>query len=197
MLHASIAKKVQSIEDREERLLDALADGSLPTAKIRSRLAKVTQERDRVLQEKRETDEQLAIGAEALKTALAMVVAPQEMYLHSPDRVRRTMNEALLEKLYLDERGSITETHLQPAFHQLVTAYPAYRATRTTPKSRSQRPSNTNEKSHDRPVVALARLDAPSTETEAPFGIHALLEGAVSNTDNLVPPTGFEPALPP
>lgn|GEM_PF-2584264 len=170
-LHASIEKKLKQLDEREERLLDVLADGTLPTGKIRSRLNQLSMERDRLISEKRDTDQQLAIGAEALKAALAMLLAPHQTYLESSDKVRRTFNEAFFEKLYLNEHGFVTDTKLQKPFQQIVDAYPAYREAAAAPQAHR---SVSNKKNPDQTVEALAAAPAGSEEDEPSFSLQSL-----------------------
>lgn len=126
-MHTAIKQRLTKLDAQEERLLDLLADGSLPTSKVRSRLQKLQQDRAPLQAEKGTADERLAIGAHGLRTALAPMATPHRIYLHSPDTIRRTVNDALYDAFYLDEHGYVAETRMEPAFQQMVDAYGPYR----------------------------------------------------------------------
>ncbi len=104
-LHQALRKRLAERDTQEERFLDLLTDGSLPSLKVRERLQKIQLDRNRIREEKEQTDKQLAIGAETFKKALDMLATPHTTYLHSNDDLRRTINDALFKAVYLDEHG--------------------------------------------------------------------------------------------
>jgi site-specific DNA recombinase len=126
-LHQAVQTRLAKIDTEEDRLLDLLTDDSLPKTKVRTRLRKLHDERERLTAEQVDTSSQLAIGATALKTALRMIATPHRTYADSPDTARRDINDALFSRIYIDEHGFITDSELKPSFGQLVDAYDSYR----------------------------------------------------------------------
>jgi site-specific DNA recombinase len=104
-LHDNCRKQLKALDVREERLLDLATDDELPREKIRARLRKIAIDRQRTNEQLSATEDQLGLGAEALKTQLGLLSDPQGLYRQAPDDSRRQLNQAFFERLYLDERG--------------------------------------------------------------------------------------------
>lgn len=177
-LHAAIQKKLTKLDAQEEHLLDLLADGSLPIAKIKGRLRKLHVEHERLEAERREVNQQLRIGETALATALQLLTHPQQAYLHSSDAVRREINDALYERIYLDEGGFVAGTQLHPAFAQIVEAYEPYRAAEFTATGTTQSPGHTAE------TPAFTRAQSPNADRALP--LRDLFQAPGSNTGVMV-----------
>ena len=119
---ASLTMKLAKLEHAEERLIDLVADGTLPTAKARTKLTKIKQERERLRDQVTEADSQLALGIELVGLALDMLSQPQEAYRQAPDGGRRQLNQAFYEKMYVDDRGEVTDSVLTDLFNDFRSA---------------------------------------------------------------------------
>lgn len=180
-LKQSVNERLARLDSQEGRLLDLLADGTLPSAKVRTRLHKIETDRARLAEQAVDVDKQLAIGSHALNLSLAMMTEPHRTYLYSEDDVRRSINDALHEAFYFNEHGQVAEARLKPAFKQIVDAYEPYRHTRN------------NSKSLD--PMAKAPADSPATTSRDASlpELRDLFEVRGSNKDSVVEHSGFEP----
>lgn len=115
-LQASLTLKLQKLEHAEERLIDLVADGTLPSTKARTKLTQLKQERERLRAQVSEADSKLAVGIELTQLALSMLKDPQEAYRQAPDMGRRQLNQAFYERMYVDELGEVTEMTLTTFF---------------------------------------------------------------------------------
>ncbi|WP_456698303.1 hypothetical protein [Aeromicrobium sp. P5_D10] len=70
-----------------------------------------------------DADKRLAIGAQALDAALQMTAVPEKIYEQTPDNVRREINSAFFERLFVDEHGDIVDSELVLAVRFIVDTY--------------------------------------------------------------------------
>jgi len=175
-LHAALTRKLRDLDAKEERLLDLAADGNLPQAKIRARLHRITVERQQTDAGLARTGEELAIGAEVLTSALRLVDNPYQLYADMPDTVRRQLNHAFYERLYINEDG-VGEGQLMPLFEEIRHAGRVHAEVVGTQK---------NKKS---PRGAGALLH---TQTD-PLTLADLFSAGVSSRTVLVGQVGLEP----
>jgi site-specific DNA recombinase len=135
-MHASLTRKLRSLEARETRLIDLAADGTLPQAKIRSRLHDLHVERKRLEAGLAVTGAELATGAKTLTDAIGLVAEPRRLYERVDNEVRRLLNETFYQRFYLDEKGVKRDLLNQPFddFHVAEQRFFANRAEmKTTP----------------------------------------------------------------
>ena len=121
-LQASLTLKLQKLEHAEERLIDLVADGTLSSAKARTKLTKINQDRERLSDQVIDADSQLAVGIELVHLALSMLQDPQEAYRQAPDNCRRQLNQAFYQRLYVDDLGEVTEVVLTDFFRDFQDA---------------------------------------------------------------------------
>ncbi len=182
-LHTNLRKQLSQLEQQEERLLDLAADGALPQGKIRSRLHNIETERKRIREGLEGTSEQLAVGAAVLRSSLDLLRDPQELYRHAPDLVRRALDQTFYQRYYLDDRGQVASSVMNPPFDELHEA------------ARAQADSRPEEV----PTTSAVMNKAPDTSAEGfeSTGTGLLLAdqkvGSWSKTV-LVAGAGFEPA---
>ncbi|MET9216236.1 MULTISPECIES: hypothetical protein [unclassified Nocardia] len=124
--HANLSRRLQAIDERESRLVDLAADGTLPQAKIRARLHELRIERERAEASLGSVSDQLAVGAAVLKDALHLLEDPQTLYRLAPDNVRRHLNQAFYDRFYLDDLEVADDTKT-PIFTELHEAKQAHR----------------------------------------------------------------------
>ena len=109
-LHANLTKELETLDSRENRLLDAIEDASIPRGKIRERLAGITQQRASIQERLTDTSANLALGASALRDALKLCRDADTLYGHTNDQSRTLILQALFVTLYIDEHAQVAET---------------------------------------------------------------------------------------
>ena len=107
--------------EKEENLLDLVANGGESSTKIKQRLNVIQRERSQVAQQLDQTEERLAIGAALIEDALRLLHDPQALYEQMAPQQRRLMNQAIYAKLYVYEDTGI-EAVLNPPFDELLEA---------------------------------------------------------------------------
>jgi site-specific DNA recombinase len=132
--------------------------------------------------------DQLAVGAEVLKTYLQLMAEPQELYRVVPDDYHRQLNDTFYERLFLDDHGVMGEVLTSPLV-ELTDGAAAFATRRSAGHSTSLFNAIVTAPTERRPSLATG----PSGDT----GI-ALLGDVFtvigSSKAILVGVTGFEPA---
>lgn len=113
-MHATLTTRLKELDAKEERLLDLAADGTLPQAKIKSRLRAIETDRSSVQASLAATGAELAVGVEVLKRGLDLLNEPAQLYRTRTDAVRRHLNHTFFERFYLDIDGVRTDRLRQP-----------------------------------------------------------------------------------
>ena len=80
-LAAEHAARLRQLDTAEENLLDLAAEGKLPNAKIRARLATIAEKRERLSEASKGTAEKLTAGAAVLRQAIDLIDDIQEFLL--------------------------------------------------------------------------------------------------------------------
>ncbi len=132
-LHASLSRRLRDLDLQENRLVDALADGTLPGDKIRAKLRDLRLQKDRIKLGLADTSEQLAVGASVLRNSLHLLADPQRVYAEGGNTVRRLLNQTFYERFYVDEIADTTvpDDEKTPLFEELHEANRTHRQ-RTT-----------------------------------------------------------------
>src|SRR5207247_1820576 len=107
-LHDTLTKQLIKLDARAERLIDLAADGLLPREKITERSNRLQIERQRIQAQLADTGAQLDLGAQRLRTCLALAKDPVSLYEQAPDQVRRQLNQTFYERFYLDDEHGVT-----------------------------------------------------------------------------------------
>jgi site-specific DNA recombinase len=193
-LTAQLAK----LDVREERLIDLAADGLLSRTKIQERSNQIRLERTRVQRQLNNTSQELAIGAEHLRTCLDLARNPAALYRKAPAITRQHLNSTFYERFFLnDEPTRVTNEKRRPPFDEFpeaVSAYEKYKALVAMPTTKSKAPSGaaepgTNE--NRRPGQgARSPVSKPTPVLAAIFPV------SVSSKRVLVELRGFEPLTP-
>ncbi|MGW5106256.1 hypothetical protein [Nocardia sp. NPDC004123] len=138
--HASLNRQLKQLDAKENRLIDLLADGSMPQAKVRMKLIDIKTQRKRLEAGLTNTSEELTIGAGVLRHALDLVADPYVLYRDAGTDVRRLLNETFYQRFYIDDHHDTIEptisdekTDLFAALHQAsrtCTSPPPHRKSR-------------------------------------------------------------------
>ncbi len=186
-VRADLKKQLSRLDVEEERLIDLAVDDSLPKEKLRARLRKVQTDRTRLQSELTTTTEQLALGAEVLRTYLELLADPQELYRRATDASRRVFNTAFYVEFKLDDSGVTSDVKTDPV-DELHDAARAFVATQPQEPARYYRTRPAPEKQRGPSVPAGA-----SSAYRRPSLADRYLVGG-SSKGHLVGETGFEPA---
>lgn len=158
----------------------------MPKTRIRDRLRAIQVKRANAEQALAQTDSKLAVGAEHVAKYVELLDHSKALYDRASDEARRDLNMAAFTRLHVDDTGVIRDTKT-PIVQEL---HDAAREFERLPDAER----DVLHRTVDAPEESDLAVDM-SYETEAPL-LQVLLRGGW-NRGALVPPTGFEPALPP
>jgi site-specific DNA recombinase len=114
-MNAAVTRQLQELKVKEERIIDLVADGDIPKTAAKQRLQQIGRDRERLEQEKHETDERMNIGADVLRHCVELLRDLGQLYADVPDKVRGLLCQALFEAVYLDE-VTVTTSNLKEPF---------------------------------------------------------------------------------
>jgi site-specific DNA recombinase len=97
-----LTKELASLDVQEENLLDLAAEGMTAKNKITIRLNDIEQKRQRIREQLGEVEADLTVGVELLEAALQLLSDPGRLYRQVSDLDRRLLNQAIFEKLYVE-----------------------------------------------------------------------------------------------
>ncbi len=113
-MHATLQQRLKDLESQEERLVDLAADDAMPRDKIKAKLRQIQTSRASIQEQLTATTAELSVGVEVLKQAVGLITNPRQLYETSVDSVRRHLNEAFYERMYLDVDGVRSDELKQP-----------------------------------------------------------------------------------
>jgi hypothetical protein len=128
-LRASLREQLTELDHQEDRLLDLIGDPDWPQDKIKTRLQKVRESKQRITHQLKSTTDNLEPGQAVLLTALELLDRPRDLYDTATDEARKMLNKAIFNRLYLnstERQPTATAATLSEPFASLV------HATRTT-----------------------------------------------------------------
>lgn len=189
-LHTSFTRRLKDLDERESRLIDLAADGSLPQNKIRTKLHELHIDRQRIEASLAVTGEELAVGAAVLRNALHLLANPQQLYRDVPDQVRRHLNQTFYQCFYLDD-CEVTSDTKTPLFAEIHDAVPTYTA---STRHQSSHNRATNPHKHKSPGTAEA-LGVVSSQTDR-LTLTDIVAVTGSSKTVMVELRGFEPLTP-
>ena len=102
-----VAQTIAKLKVKEERLVDLALDDALPHDVLRERLTKVRHDREAAEAQLESIVDDVQAGAANIALALDFLANPYEMYLQASEEVRKQLNAAIFERLYVHvERDS-------------------------------------------------------------------------------------------
>jgi DNA invertase Pin-like site-specific DNA recombinase len=121
LLAKQMKAEMTRLEKQEANLIDLAADGGMPLPKVRQKLAEVQRERDRIRERMAVGDDRLTAGAVLIDRALRLLDSAQKLYMTLSPEQRRFMNDAIFEKLYVQD-DEIDGAVFRPPFDELLQA---------------------------------------------------------------------------
>jgi site-specific DNA recombinase len=118
-LEARLTKRLTELDAQEDRYLDLIGDPDWPQDKIKTKLAKVRQERSTLAGQLGTLAGTLDIARQVFADALELLAKPYELYRQLPDAERRLMTLTVFDKLKVDTK-KIVDHELRPPFAELV-----------------------------------------------------------------------------
>lgn len=200
-LHANLTTQTAKLDEQENRLIDALTDGTLPTDKLRERLNHIRQQRVSIDQRLASTSKELAAGAGALHKVMRLCDSASKLYGEAPDDARGQITGALFRALYLDQtddttRPTVPDYDLTPLVADVMDAAHTWEQTHTpqlVAHTQTASPGNTKE---PRRLPGEA-LSVVSSSTSSP-SLSDLVRGLQTDTGSsrrvVVGVAGIEPA---
>ena len=167
--HARIKKELADLNLKEERLLDVAADGTMTSAKVRTRLSKIQVQRASLTRRLEEMDSYLRQETDTLLGYLDVLERPGSFYAAADDVVKRKLIAAYFSRIWLDDDGHRIMPNLE---QQELVAELETSARKTTRRAKSTKRS----------------LGASRDLGEVPDFLALCL-----NKTDLVHPTGLEP----
>jgi site-specific DNA recombinase len=178
--HAALTRRLNELNDKESRLIDLAADGTLPAAKIRAKLNEIKIDRARVEAGLTTTSDQLSLGAGVLRDALHLVADTHQLYLSGNSQVRRNLNDTFFEKLYIDD-CEVTHDVLKPLFAEIAEAKKAMLAVAAV---------------RDTDTQAISTSGKVKNNKTVPPGLAGIFLANGSSKTGLVELRGLEPLTP-
>jgi site-specific DNA recombinase len=120
-IRARLRDKLGQLDRREDQYLDLLGDPTWPHAKIKAKLAALQSDRQDIERQLAETGSKLDTGRQFFLLALDLLADPHAFYRAAGERLRRSMNSLIFQRLYVDEDG-IEGMDLAAGFRELIQA---------------------------------------------------------------------------
>ena len=149
-LRASLRARLAELDCQEDRLLDLLEDPEWPQEKIKTRIRRVRENKQRITHQLDSAVDDLEPGRAVLLTALELLEQPRDLYDAADDEARKMLNRAIFTRLYLDStdrQPTTTAATLAEPFASLV------HATRTS--SSAKKPPTPAEEITPKPLGDL------------------------------------------
>ncbi|BDB41263.1 hypothetical protein IWGMT90018_17090 [Mycobacterium kiyosense] len=178
-VHAALTRRLRELSEKESRLIDLAADGTLPAAKIRAKLNEVKIDRARIEAGLATTADQLSLGAGVLRDALHLVADTHALYQNGSNQVRRNLNDTFFQKLYIDD-CEVVHDELKPLFAEIAEAKRAMMALGTA----------------DARFRDATTADSVNNNKTAPLGLAGIFLASGSSKAGLVELRGLEPLTP-
>jgi site-specific DNA recombinase len=216
---ARAAKTLQRVKDQQAKLLEAHYQGAVPLDLLKVEMDRLTRERANAETELKLATTTLVELDAQLERILAVAGNCQAEYQAAAEypAIRRQINQGLFVKLLISQDGNVERAELTEPFATVLStdqaASPmitvgdertptASRITQDAPADDGSMEGTTREEGsprdalgdRSRPSVVLLATFGQVRDTECP---EMILSGQGSKDKDLVPPAGFEPALPP
>jgi site-specific DNA recombinase len=184
-LRASLREQLTELDRQEDRFLDLIGDPEWPQDKIKTRMQKVRESKQRITHQLEGTTDDLEPGRAALHAALELLNRPRDLYNAATDEARKTLNKAIFNRLYLDSTNrqpTTTTATLSEPFASLI------HATRATDNTKTPPDPTTTHNATDTPEETTAKHLSNLLTTA--------LAGQSASKAAMVETKGLEPSTP-
>ncbi|NEM90915.1 recombinase family protein [Galbitalea soli] len=100
-LQEQIQEQITRLTVQEENLLDLAADPEIDTSRVRARLRDITRKRSALQDELTTVTDDISSGVEYIDAHVSLLEHPYELYQRASDEVRRELNQAIFEHIYV------------------------------------------------------------------------------------------------
>ena len=111
---SQLEDRLEVLRAKEENLLDLAADASLPRERIRERLRELGRQRETVSEQLNAVAADLTTGRNHIDSFLELLTDIRGLYIASSDEVRRSLNQAIFNNLYVANDDVIGDDVKQP-----------------------------------------------------------------------------------
>ncbi|APZ35630.1 resolvase [Microbacterium aurum] len=101
LLRKQLENQLRQLAVKEENLLDLAADGELPTARIKVKLHEIGRDRAKLAAQLDAVELDLSGGLAYINAHLELLADPQELYRRASDEMRRQLNQAFFNRIYV------------------------------------------------------------------------------------------------
>lgn len=196
LLRKQTEDQLARLATKEENLIDLAADGAMDTARVRSRLRDITQQRNALVLQLASIDDDISPGLAYIDGYLKLLEEPYELYLHASNETRRLLNQAIFTHIYVANEEVVGD-ELNTPIRELLAAQRGWTSFQETGDEASARSlASAEEKRHS---------GVPSTQKQV-TGIGDLLDDFISallptsaetvgncSKPHMVPLEGLEP----
>jgi site-specific DNA recombinase len=134
-LRTSLRAQLAELDRQEDRYLDLIGDPDWPQDKIKARLQKAREDKQKTVYQLDNVLDDLTPGHDALRAALELLDRPRELYRAAPDDGRKKLNKALFNRLYLDAEDRTPTTTRHDLIEPYASLVDATRGTHDGPKT--------------------------------------------------------------
>ena len=170
LLRQQITDHLAKLDRQEDNLLDLASDTTGPKDKVRSRLRQIAAERAKLEEQLERTDDRLEVGAALIDAALELLRKPEELYRQSGEKNRRLLNQAIFEKLYVDD-NEVTDHVLREPFAELHEAQARLPIGQSSAGRRPRAARDVDQSKADLLVTALSSQGSSKTAMVEVMGL--------------------------
>ncbi|GGF31448.1 hypothetical protein GCM10010922_03120 [Microbacterium sorbitolivorans] len=96
-----LTANLESLKAKEDNLIDLAADGTLPQERIRIRLREIARDREKLQDQLNTATADLLAGKSYIEAMMKLLTDVKELYLNSTDEIRRELNQAIFNNVYV------------------------------------------------------------------------------------------------
>ncbi len=197
---SQLEDRLKALQAKEDNLLDLASDGSLPQERIRERLREVGRERETLREQLSKTTADLDAGKRHIEAFLALLTDVRALYMSAGDEVRRALNQAIFNNIYVAHDDVIGDDVKVP-LRELLAAQRGWMAyTAHLPRTAADTSAHAEKQRHTGPQQQETALAGGLLLSDLVGLTEALLTGIYEDGDSsktlMVDLRGLEPLTP-
>ena len=106
------SRRIRKLEDERSKLLDGYYAGAIPVDLMKREQTRITSELNHANERLDAMSAEFDVVEANLEQAVTLAAKWHDAYLRATATERRLLNQAIFEKLYVDERGEIVEARV-------------------------------------------------------------------------------------